>query len=88
VLLHRAPQRTPASHAGWVEQSGFQQQGWSTHHPRTHGLPDDPAINASNHAATHQVHQALFVWIRRRAERAVAPVKLHEKYAGNGEAAG
>jgi hypothetical protein len=23
------------------------------------------------------------LWIRRRAERAVAPVKLHEKYAGD-----
>ncbi|HEY9541029.1 MAG TPA: TerC family protein, partial [Luteimonas sp.] len=28
------------------------------------------------------------LWIRRRAERAVAPVKLHEKYAGDGQATG
>ena len=28
------------------------------------------------------------LWIRRRAERAVAPVKLHEKYAGDGQAPG
>ena len=28
------------------------------------------------------------LWIRRRAERAVAPVKLHEKYASDGQAPG
>lgn len=28
------------------------------------------------------------LWVRRRAERKTAPVKLHEKYAGDGEAAG
>ncbi|HZW19489.1 MAG TPA: TerC family protein [Luteimonas sp.] len=28
------------------------------------------------------------MWIRRRTDRAVAPVKLHEKYAGDGQEAG
>jgi hypothetical protein len=27
------------------------------------------------------------LWIRRRAERAVEPVRLHEKYVGDGQAA-
>ena len=27
------------------------------------------------------------LWIRKRSERKVAPVKLHEKYAGNGQSA-
>jgi predicted tellurium resistance membrane protein TerC len=28
------------------------------------------------------------LWIRRRAERQAPPVKLHEKYAGDGQATG